>query len=812
MGRGRKRARRGGGGGGGGGGRKGGRRREGARGGEGPSPYDVEAHFLAHPAPGVRDKRAGRALSPKAARLYGLPEEAYRAAGREIPVGLRGGFAGPSGSSELTSQSEMSVAMRAGGGEAVDSRGGAASFFAEERRAKTGRGAENGGALERGMELPSPRPAPAQRRRDSGGEARAAPLRLGGLGRPGTRERGQPFAGGRDKQSRGNAAPKPPVVVDLLSSGSEDDGPQGEQAGTAALKVPTAVVLERVRETGGAGPAAAGGARSQRERCMVATGSGVRFGTLEVGAASLEANSEGLRVTFPLADVPGLVGLPGRAALTVDWGAVNDFWISGKHSEPGQHLVVFGFPHLLPSLRPHLDPGGLDHAKRYVVFRISEPGGQASQEDPVVWSLHLVRMVQTFLLPLPGGERRNCIMTPGLAAFFRGGDCAACPPELESQESGRRRSIRLNNALRSGKGGGISDPFVYPRVGDPQAVMVYPEDLFRLRGPEYLNDTIIDFYLQYLRNEAYPVRAQNVHIFNSFFYRKLAQRRKREAPRAEGVSFGQALHQRVSKWTQDVDIFTKDFLFIPINKSEHWILAVVCHPRGAFGAEAGAEPEAALGEGGRGGPCILIFDSLGGCHNHSAKLIGDYLTWEWRSKPRGASEVAEGVEKFKAPVLHPSVPRQTNTSDCGLFVLHYAEKFLSEGPEQVSPIKKPSDAEPEQIWGRRSKRGKPLPPLRLRGTETVWQQVRQRVGHLIPSSDSPREEPATPVEQGSRGKVPLKKWPYVFVPRWFSPSEASAKRQSILTLIRTIGPKLKVDSGSLGTDRLAQELSAAGAS
>ncbi len=782
-------------------GRKSRRRGKGAEGGGAPSPYDIEEH-LRQQGGGEAPPENDPALSPEAARFYGRSEEAYRAAGREIPAGLLGGFAstGPSDSSEPTSHSETSVVLRAEGGVAADRRGGTASFFAEERRAKKGRGAKNRDALERSMELPPPLPGPAQRRRDSSGKAGTTPLRLGGLGRPGTRGRGSLLAGRRDKGPPVEAT-KPAVVVDLLSSDSEVDGTQGEQAGVAALKVPTAVVLERVREADGTDPVPGGGASSPRERCMSATGSGVRLGTLEAGAASLEANSKGLKVTFPLADVPDLEGLSGCAALAVDWGAVNDFWISGKHSEPGQHLVVFGFPHQLPSLRPHLDPGGLDHAKRYVVFRIAEPGGKGSPENPVVWSLHLVRMVQDFLLPLPGGQRRNCIMTPGLAAYFQGRPGASCPPELESQEAGRRRSIRLDNAFRSGKGGGISDPFVYPRVGDPQAVMVHPEDLFRLRGPEYLNDTLIDFYLQYLRNEAYPVRAQKVHMFSSFFYRKLAQRRKREAPRAEGVSFGQELHQRVSKWTQDVDIFTKDFLFIPINKSEHWILAVVCHPRRAFWAGAGAEDGAAGEQEGRGGPCILIFDSLGGCHNHSAKLIGDYLTWEWRSKPRGAGEVTERVEKFKAPILHPSVPIQTNTSDCGLFVLHYAEKFLLEGPEQVCPIKKSSDAEPERMEGRRSKRGK-----------GVWQQVRGAVGQLLHSDDSPGEEPATPVERGSQGKLPLTKWPYVFVPRWFSPSEASAKRQSILMLIRTIGPKLKVCSGFLGTDRIAEELSGAVAS
>ena len=90
--------------------------------------------------------------------------------------------------------------------------------------------------------------------------------------------------------------------------------------------------------------------------------------------------------------------------------------------------------------------------------------------------------------------------------------------------------------------------------------------------------------------------------------------------------------------------------------------------------------------------------------------------------------------------------------------------------------------------------------------------MRGAVSQLLHSNDSPGKDPATPEERGSRGKLPLTKWPYVFVPRWFSPSEASAKRQSILMLIRTIGPKLKVCSGSLGTDRIAEELSGAVAS
>ena len=107
---------------------------------------------------GEAPPESGPALSPEAARLHGRSEEAYRAAGREIPAGLLGGFAStsPSESSGHTSHSETSAALREEGAVAADSRGGTASFFAEERRAKKGRVANKREALERSIELPQP--------------------------------------------------------------------------------------------------------------------------------------------------------------------------------------------------------------------------------------------------------------------------------------------------------------------------------------------------------------------------------------------------------------------------------------------------------------------------------------------------------------------------------------------------------------------------------------------------------------------------------------------------------------------------------
>ncbi len=44
------------------------------------------------------------------------------------------------------------------------------------------------------------------------------------------------------------------------------------------------------------------------------------------------------------------------------------------------------------------------------------------------------------------------------------------------------------------------------------------------------------------------------------------------------LSPAQRRHLRVKKWTRNINIFEKDFVVIPINKSAHWYLAIICYP------------------------------------------------------------------------------------------------------------------------------------------------------------------------------------------------------------------------------------------
>ncbi|XP_076872471.1 sentrin-specific protease 6 isoform X2 [Brachyhypopomus gauderio] len=120
---------------------------------------------------------------------------------------------------------------------------------------------------------------------------------------------------------------------------------------------------------------------------------------------------------------------------------------------------------------------------------------------------------------------------------------------------------------------------VYPPPPAKGGISVTNEDLHCLNDGEFLNDVIIDFYLKYLFME--KLRKEDAfrsHVFSSFFYKRLNQRERRNAPDSTNLPIQKRKHNRVKTWTRHVDLFQKDFIFVPINESAHWYLAVICFP------------------------------------------------------------------------------------------------------------------------------------------------------------------------------------------------------------------------------------------
>ncbi|NXR49397.1 SENP6 protease, partial [Hippolais icterina] len=127
--------------------------------------------------------------------------------------------------------------------------------------------------------------------------------------------------------------------------------------------------------------------------------------------------------------------------------------------------------------------------------------------------------------------------------------------------------------------GPIEKLIVYPPSPAKGGISVTNEDLHCLNEGEFLNDVIIDFYLKYLVLEKLKKEdADRIHVFSSFFYKRLNQRERRNIHETSNLSIQQKRHGRVKTWTRHVDIFEKDFIFVPLNEAAHWFLAVICFP------------------------------------------------------------------------------------------------------------------------------------------------------------------------------------------------------------------------------------------
>ncbi|XP_077440431.1 sentrin-specific protease 7-like isoform X2 [Vanacampus margaritifer] len=230
----------------------------------------------------------------------------------------------------------------------------------------------------------------------------------------------------------------------------------------------------------------------------------------------------------------------------------------------------------------------------------------------------------------------------------------------------------------------------YPAAPSKGRITVTKEDLACLESGQFLNDVIIDFYLKFLLVEGGGrAVAERSHIFSSFFFKHLNS--QKISSKGAAVDPDQYMrHQRVKTWTRHVDIFTKDFLFVPINEAAHWYLAVICFPGqdGKRYAQRASESklyskrseqpptcteEGCMREVTLTQPCILIMDSLKALQRENVcKLLRDYLQVEWEER-RGLHRVftSDSMHSYSCSVL-----QQDNYSDCGLYLLQYVESFF----------------------------------------------------------------------------------------------------------------------------------------
>ncbi|KAK9449243.1 uncharacterized protein V1518DRAFT_287153 [Limtongia smithiae] len=250
----------------------------------------------------------------------------------------------------------------------------------------------------------------------------------------------------------------------------------------------------------------------------------------------------------------------------------------------------------------------------------------------------------------------------------------------------------------------LGDPLKY-RIGN-KTLVVTQDDFSRLDDGEFLNDTIIDFYLKYILDKlrkSKPEIIGNTYVFNTFFYKKLTQR----------VKGTRASYENVRKWTSKVDLFSMKYVIIPIHEKAHWYVAIICNldqlvkqaeekektrndeirnfdsdneAEIEFGSSSSQGIEKFISGGKRqnapdsaSDPTIFVLDSLRLKHANIFRPLREYLVAEAQEK-RGIT-----LEKLDIKSKYAYAPSQPNYCDCGVYVAHYVEVFLSK-PDAFLPL------------------------------------------------------------------------------------------------------------------------------
>ncbi|XP_047446234.1 sentrin-specific protease 1 [Mugil cephalus] len=165
------------------------------------------------------------------------------------------------------------------------------------------------------------------------------------------------------------------------------------------------------------------------------------------------------------------------------------------------------------------------------------------------------------------------------------------------------------------------------------------KDLQTLSNLNWLNDEVINFYMNLLVERSKDPNLPSANTFNTFFYPKL---------RSSGYS-------AVRRWTKRTDIFSKDILLVPVHLGVHWCLSVVDFRKKA----------------------IMYFDSMGGNNDEACRILFDYLQQESKDKKGKELDTSGWTLHSKKRC---EIPQQMNGSDCGMFTCKYADYITKDKP------------------------------------------------------------------------------------------------------------------------------------
>ncbi|KAI0866007.1 hypothetical protein F4860DRAFT_509189 [Xylaria cubensis] len=233
----------------------------------------------------------------------------------------------------------------------------------------------------------------------------------------------------------------------------------------------------------------------------------------------------------------------------------------------------------------------MGRAQSHIILTDAEAGASTADDIRVMQHNHNIRVPVTKMNPGVTNESKTRpkvrdAMNSSPTARLRGDDIASNPLWDDRPASSRRqtRTTRSMFAFLDSPEPGESEPegwtslhpgwekqwrnsLVYPDTGKNRAT-VDKDDIQRLDEGQFLNDNIIIFYLRYLQKNLEDTNkdlAKRIFFQNTFFYDKL-----KPTKTGQGINY-----DSVKTWTSRVDLFSKDFIIVPINEYTHWYVAII---------------------------------------------------------------------------------------------------------------------------------------------------------------------------------------------------------------------------------------------
>ncbi|XP_035239550.1 sentrin-specific protease 1 [Anguilla anguilla] len=207
----------------------------------------------------------------------------------------------------------------------------------------------------------------------------------------------------------------------------------------------------------------------------------------------------------------------------------------------------------------------------------------------------------------------------------------AAPEEPEFPELTEAMQLQVSQALR----GGSQDEV----LSEGFRLTITRKDIQTLNNLNWLNDEVINFYMNMLVERSQRPGLPSVYTFNTFFY-----------PKLRGAGF-----PAVRRWTKKVDVFASDILLVPVHLGVHWCLSVVDFRKKR----------------------VTYFDSMGGINDEACRVLLKYLEQESQDKKGKQLDTSDWVLQS---MKRSEIPQQMNGSDCGMFTCKYAEYITKDRP------------------------------------------------------------------------------------------------------------------------------------